>query len=794
MDDLSFFVAVTGWGLVPGLALLYALDVEWCPVERAAGAAGVSLALVAAAAYIAEAIGWPITPAPVLGVVAGLCVLAAVGRRWLERGRPMVPPMPAVVTDARPGWAPWLVWLLPLVIVSLLEPVSKVALLPPTLHDGLDHANWFRLIYEIHSLDPHVIAAPPLGPDNSPAYYPWGLHGWIALVAQTTTLDPVAVLMRCCVLISAAMPLSVYVFAASFVGRGWPAMAAAAASLFFWWLPFQVWGWGGYPLLAGAVAALPLSRLSLSVVSARSAIGIGAAGICAFGLLTIHPSQAFVALLITVVASLTFAASRLLPWWTTVPFLLALAAMGLVLGSGGGFWQPIDAFLERARSVGTALAGDARYRWPLGLYFDNEIRFPAVRQVVFGILCAAGAVYALINRSARPVLVLHLVFSLLIPLTAYQTWITSLWYHAPERIWYAQYASLPILAALGIAGLVALFERTLHRFPPPGLQRFDVPARLGRFGPPSWLRHLGDVNGASLAWLLALLGLFALVRPAYAEWASVRMFLFAQRNQQLTITDRRVLADFEWMRRNIPRGEVIFNAPADWGLPLPFTGHRTVFWTGGAAFDQALDWGALVSMLGRGGPHATHVADDLSAMGIRYVYAGVLDPRLARNGRIRLDGQVLEGAPRFEMLHRSPTARVFRITGDASGELLGLNDSQRIRFEGFHVRERLGRVTWRWSDGNARLRINTGKPAAKDCFVRIFGPAVGTYELRLGGGPLEFTDRGHRIPAAALTSEFVELQLVSEASAPTVAGTGTDERMLGLRVRNVSLDCGGREP
>jgi hypothetical protein len=763
-------------------------------VERAAGAAGLSLVLVAAAAYTTEAIGWTITPVPVLDVVAALCILAAVGRRWLERGRATTPSMPAAFADARPAWLPWLVWLLPLAIVSQLEPVSTVALLPPTLHDGLDHANWFRLIYEIHSLDPRVIAAPPLAPDNSPSYYPWGLHAWTALVAQTTTLDPVAVLMRCFVLISAAVPLSVYVFAAWFVGRGWPAMAAAAFSLLFWWLPFQIWGWGGYPLLAGAVAALPLSRLSLSVVSARSAVGIAAAGICAVGLLTIHPSQAFVALLITVVVSVTLAAGRLVPLWTTVPFLLALAAAGLVLGYGAGSWQPVDDFLERARSVGTTLAGDARYRWPLGLYFDNTMGFPAVRQVVFGMLCTAGGVYALINRSVRPVLVLHLVFSLLIPLTAYQTWITSLWYHAPERIWYAQYASLPILAALGVAGLFELFARLLHRFAPARLRHFDLPAPLRRFGLPSWLRHFGGVNWASVAWLLALLLLVALVRPAYAEWASVRLFLFAERSQQLTITDRRVLADFEWMHRNIPRGEVIFNAPADWGLPLPFTGNRTVFWAGGAAFDRARNWGALVSMLGRGGAHAAHAADDLSTMGIRYVYAGVLDPRLARNGRTRLDGQALEGTPRFEMLYRSPTARVFRITGETRGELLGITDSERIRFEGFHVRERLGRVTWRWTDGNARLRIKTGTRAADPCFVRIFGPPVGAYELRLGSVPLEFTDRGYRIPAAALAAEFVELEFLSEASIPAVAGTGTDERMLGLRVRNVSLDCGAREP
>jgi hypothetical protein len=181
-------------------------------------------------------------------------------------------------------------------------------------------------------------------------------------------------------------------------------------------------------------------------------------------------------------------------------------------------------------------------------------------------------------------------------------------------------------------------------------------------------------------------------------------------------------------------------------------------------------------------------------MGIRYVYAGVLDPRLARSGRVRLGGEALEGAPRFEMVYRSPTAHVFRITGDTRGELLGLNDSGRIRFEGFHVRERIGRVTWRWTDGNARLRIRTGRSAADACFVRIFGPAVGIYDLRLGGVPLEFTDRGHRIPAGAVVSEFVELELLSDASIPAVAGTGTDERLLGLRVRNVALDCGAHEP
>jgi hypothetical protein len=766
MDDLSFFIAVIGWGLLPGLALLYALDVDWSLVERAAGAAGLSLALGAVAAYTAEAIGRPITPAPVLAVIVAVCILAATGRRLFGRGENHVP---SAFPEPRPGWVPWLVWLLPIVVIYQLEPVSSVPLLPPTLHDGLDHANWFRLIYEIHSLDPRVVAAPPLAPDGSPSYYPWGLHAWTALVAQSTTLDPVAALSRCFVLISAAMPLSVYVFAAWFVGRGWPAMAAAAFSLLFWWLPYQVWGWGGYPLLAGALAALPISRLAVSVVTRRSAIGVVAAAVCALGLLAIHPSQAFLALVITVVVSCTLAASRVLPWWTTVPFLLMLGTTALAFAYASASWPPLESFLDRARGVGATLAGDPRYRWPVRMYFDNEVQLPAARQIGLGVLSVLGALYALMNRHARPVLILHLVFSLLIPLAVYQTWLTSLWYHTPERIWYAQYAILPVLAALGVAGVLWALARFLPR--------------LDSLG---WLRPGGWVN---LAWPLVLVAVFGVVYPAYATWGALRLFLFAQRNQQLTLTDRRVLADFEWIHQNVPRGEVLFNAPADWGISLPFTGHRTVFWSGGAAFDAALNWGALVSMLRRGGAYAAHAAQDLSLMRIRYLYAGVLDPRLSRNGRARLDGQALEGVPGFEMLYRSPTARVFRIVGERHTELLGLNDSERVRFEGFHVRERLGRITWRWTNGASHLRIKTTGIEGHECFVRIFGPSPGAYQLELGGAALEFTVRGHRIPPSATGADVIELVMRSEASVPAETGRGPDDRLLGLKVRDIALSC-----
>jgi hypothetical protein len=148
--------------------------------------------------------------------------------------------------------------------------------------------------------------------------------------------------------------------------------------------------------------------------------------------------------------------------------------------------------------------------------------------------------------------------------------------------------------------------------------------------------------------------------------------------------------------------------------------------------------------------------------------------------------------PGFEVVYRSPTARVFRIVRDEDIELLGLGDSDRIRFERFQVRERLGRVTWRWTNGASRLRIRTAGLEGRECFVRIFGPSPDIYELQLDGAPLEFTARGHRMPRAATAADVIELTLLSEASVPAAAGTGTDERMLGLKVRNIALNCAPR--
>ncbi|HEX6361334.1 MAG TPA: DUF6541 family protein [Albitalea sp.] len=759
MDGVTFAAAIVLWGLAPGLLLLWAAGSGWSRVERSAAAGGLSIAVAACAAYAAEVIGLPVRPLPVGAVILVFCGgVFMVRRRWTA-GTAAHPAWPA---DLPRGfrWAAWLVWLAPLAVVSQLGTVTAEALLPPSLHDGLDHANWFRLIYEIGSLDPHVVLAPPLTPAGEPTYYPWGMHAWAALVAQTTTLDPVVVLMRAMTAVSAALPLSVYVFTAHFTGRGWVAMGAALMSLVFWWLPYQVWGWGGYPLLAGAIAALPAARLALSAVDRRAPAAVAAAGLCLAGLLVIHPSQLFAALLIAAVVSATLAAGGLMRWRAAAPFAALFLAAGAAIVAGAAVWQPLADFLQRARDVSVVSAVDPRYRWPIATFFDTQFPLPQSARVWLAALAAAGAMAAVVNARLRPLLALHLVFGALVLLAQYQTWVTSLWYHLPERIWYAQAASLPALAAVGVGAGLQLIARAAGRW-------FDL-----------W-------RWALLAWPVALFAVFSPMHETFVPWAKWRLYQAVHRNPHLAIADPRILPDFAWMRANIPAGEVIFNAPADWGLSLPFTGHRTVYWSGGFAVDPSTPWNELLALLRRGDPYTSHAGAELSALGIHYVYAARLSPVLERRGRDPLEGDKLRGAAAFERLYESPTALIMRID-DVRPALLGLQDSARVRFEGFYRLEQQGTRRWRWTDGRGRVYI--AAPAGQgECFARVLGPVPATFEVRHNGAPLELTGAGYRIPPDARAGGTIELEIVSPVSPPR--DPAADDRVLGVSVSNVAFSC-----
>jgi hypothetical protein len=756
MGELRFAAAILFWGLLPGFVLLTTARVRWSLPERVAAAPGLSLVAVACAAYAAEILHLPVAPLPVAAVLAALA-----GIVWFIARRSAAPPVAAVPewpfeAGRSLVWLPWLVLLAPLAVVWQLEVVWKTALLPPSLHDGLDHANWYRLIFETQSLNPREVAAPPLGPSGEPVVYPWGMHAWAALVARASGMDPVAVFMRAMVWVSAALPLSVYALAAHFTGRGWTALAAALFSLVFWWLPYQVWSWGGYALLAGAIAALPAARLALAAMEARHAASMLVAAVAMGGLLVVHPSQLFVTLIIAAVVSMTLAVSGLASRTTAAVFAVLVAAAVGSLAAGGMLWPAIPEFLQRAREASDGAGAAPPGRWPLTSLFASQ---PPAYRTGMAVLSVMGAVAAAMNARLRPIPILYGTFVALVLLAREQTWLTALWYHLPERIWYAQTASQPLLAAAGVGWLLALAARAARRW----------------VGLPRWQLVL---------WPLALWAVFTPLHEAYQTWARWRLYYAVHRNPNLAMTEREAAADFAWMRANIPAGEVLFNAPADWGVALPFTGHRTVFWSGGYAFDPATPWHDWLMLSRLGDPHTSQAGAELSARGVRYVYAGRLNPAMERRGRQSLDAARLREADAFTTLYESATATVLRVA-DVRPSLVGLHNSSRIRYDGFHPIEEEGSRRWRWTSGSSRILLTTPPGDASECFVRVLGPHPDAFELRQGDAALAFTPRGHRVPGDRIERPALALEIASASFVPE----GGDPRTLGVKVTDVGMTC-----
>ena len=741
MSLLSLVLALAVWGVLPGWLLLRVAGARWSAPEMLAAAPGLSLASMAACAHLSEAVGLPVSPFALAPTLAVLFAYLAALRRPAPR--------------PRAKWPDWLVFAAPIPVVVLLLPMLSVPVIPPTLHDGLDHATYFRLILDTRSLDRFEVMLPPFYENGAPLYYPWGLHAWAALVAQTTTLPPMQVLTPALLFVSSAVPLSVYALSAQFLGRGWPAVATAFLSLVVWALPFDLWHWGGYALLAGAVAALPVVRLALACFSSPALFAATAAA--AVGVLLIHPSQAMAALLIATVAI----AVEHHRFRHAIPFVVAVALVGLALSIGPSVWVPLREFADRASAQGDLARGQAVWAWPFGLY-GRPHPWGDGRSWIFA-LALIGAVLSIKDRRGRVFVALHVLISLMLLLAPAKTWLTMLSYHEPERVWYLQIVCIPGLAALGLAGVV----------------RFAL--------------RLRPTARPAVAWSALLAGCVIVLGARHFTQGRARIIDSAR--GKLSYTDQRVLADFDWLERHVPHDEIVFNASTDWALAQPFTGHRFVFWRGGIALSpKTHSWERMATLLGRiKRPElfATTAVTELLQHGMRHVFAASYRQRddksdPAKDGR--LVPAMLERNPLFERVYRSDTASVFRIR-DARVHTLDFIGETNVKLSGFHPRERVDDFWLRWTQGKGRVRVQDPALSGSACFFSVHGPELRDLEVRVDGRRLEPTQLGHSIPKELWAATSLELELVSSTFRPTTRTKTKDPRVLGVSVSALALVC-----
>ena len=603
---LSFAVALVVCAVLPGLIALWLLRVRWSRAEMLCAAPALSVTLVVAVAYGLMVVHLRTTPLTVLPGVAAL--LALLG--WSQRRFSL--PRAQVVTPVES----WLVLLIPVLVYLLLEPIRRDCLLWPTPHDNAHHVTWFRLIYETGSLDSNLFAS--AYPAEMGRRYPWGMHVLAAQIARLSHGDALEIYNRCLTCIAALCPLSLFVLAGRVLKRGWPQVAAAFLLIAFWYVPFQPIGFGGYPLLLGAGCIPVLVVLGLEALERPTPPLVGTAVVSGLGLVFVHPSQAEAALLVLALLAAVLGFERRLPLRLALLPLGGVLAFYLGLGLVPKLWPPLGRFL--AITGGIADHSPKREFW-----FWYKLIFS---EWTMATLCVLGGLAALAERRYWPLLAVQLGLAGMRALGDRKSWLTVLFYHQDERLWYLQFLTVPLFMTLGLWRLVRLFD-------PASTDERDT-----RW--PTW---------RSLAWPAAF------VCIAYSSpvlWKEPHDHL-ARFVRESCIVDAAAPADFAWIRANIGKKEVLLNAPGDYGLVLAATGRIAVF---SSLSETKASWlfGAVTDLDNY--DQARHAA--VKATGIRYLYAAKRSREF--HGRMPLYNLELLSRNRgWQAIYDSPAARIFQI-------------------------------------------------------------------------------------------------------------------------------------
>lgn len=753
----SIALAFGLWGVLPGYLVLRAVMPSQRRAATFAMAPGVSVALAACLAYAADALGLGAT---VPSVALGLALVLA-GLRLAHRARSGRWRLPAPVGE--PRWTLLGPLAAALAVLALTSPLRNVPVLPPTLHDGLDHATWFRLVYELGRVDRFVILAPPFTAEGAPAFYPLGLHAFAALVARTAIASPVVTFTHVVHLLTACIPLTVYAWVTRLDGRRHVATLAAWMCLGFYWLPFHPLGWGGFALLAGAACLLPAATLASAALERGRPEAWALAASTGLGLLVVHPSQAMGALTLALVAVFVRSWPHRHGRLAAVVAVAALAAISLEAVAEQ--WAPLEAFLARARAEAPSLRRPEVWGWPVPLYTPPR---PPERLMMSSTLLVAatlGALLALVRGRGRPLLALHVALSAMLALATLELPWTAFWYHAPERLWYLQVAALPGLGAVGVEGLVQLVRRPLR-------------ART------QWVR-------------VVAIAALALGAAPFATWVSARFQRWARSPD--AFLDRRTLVDFAWMEEHLPADELVLNSPADHGLLMAMTGRRAVFWAGGVATRRPGRWHEWLRALQRPSRFRPEVQQALVEAGIRSVYLAEYFPITAPPHAPLVDRSWLAGHPAFELLHSSPSGLVLRLR-DRAFDPRDVPRSTRpwatfrvsprehrgsVGFRGFYPLERRtledgSEELWRWAPREAQVTLERF-PVEPGCWLELLPQPFRPHRLRINGEVVVPSD--HPVPPERM-GDVLEVEVRSD----TFVAAG-DPRDLGVQLAQVLLTC-----
>ncbi len=437
-------------GVVPGIALtaLIAPRLSW--PERLAAAPGFSVGCVGIIGLLLRITGLPFEPVTVLPVLA-VVVGAAAARQLRQRGH--------AAMDAGVGWAATGAALIAgAALVGVVAAAMHGQPLPPN-SDPSVHATVAAAIVE----DSDVLPIIPIPEDGSGfVRTELAFEATDALTSEIGAGAPAQVMLPLALVSLLALPLGVALLAHR-VTRD--RRVAAGAALLSLGLIFPAWpaGFGDYPYLVASTLVVPLVLAVARCLEGEGPLaGATMAGAAVLAMWVTHGLEiptavavgGFLWLAILVTrrrAALRGAATGLISVAVALGagYLLTRSpALALGHPSGPGL-DEASAYLAQERGIGPGIVG------PM-VNLDLSI--------LTGILLCAGAAAVVLQRRGR-----WLLGSLIVPVicavdVAGPQWLLPLWVRVypwtdMDRLYGLEYFIVPVLAAIGVAGLLDVISR-----------------------------------------------------------------------------------------------------------------------------------------------------------------------------------------------------------------------------------------------------------------------------------------------------------------------------------------------
>lgn len=325
--------------------------------------------------------------------------------------------------------------------------------------DMLWHTNFLRFIQETGNASPVSAGLLLHQETHSESFYPSGWHAMAALLPGDIFLNANVFSFLSPSLI---LPAGMALLARTVAGPKWATIAGPAAALLTLLTPeiwVALWKTSSMPYIL-AVACIPAA----TALALRGYIV--PSGLAIVGALTVHPAAAITVALFVAL------------WFITQPSVAGLIRTALIGVIAGAMCIPI---LLSALGQGESVAGftgqikiprdESLWRSLIGMSsYTEDIQFPLVMLVLF----AAGIVVALLRRhpwTPWPALAFGLLFMVSDSAQVrwsepFGTWLKAIgmfYYDMPYRVQAAMGILRVLLAALAIAGVVALVSALVSR-------------------------------------------------------------------------------------------------------------------------------------------------------------------------------------------------------------------------------------------------------------------------------------------------------------------------------------------